>query len=227
MGKLTIVLLAACLTVPACTRNIRSEGEGFALREGDLLFQDMDCGGLCDAIEKVTTGYNGANLSHIGIAVTDANNNLAVIEAVQSGVVITPLEYFLDRSFDAGGRAKVLIGRLKPSFRHLIVSAVKEAIALKGKSYDKCFVIGNDAYYCSELVYEIFLRASDNKPLFALQPMTFNDPCTGVVFPVWQEYFSELGVPIPEGQLGINPGGISRSPVLSIVHIYGHCTRVE
>ena len=36
-----------------------------------------------------------------------------------------------------------------------------------------------------------------------------------------QDYFSKLGVSIPEGQLGINPGSISCSSVLTIIHAYG------
>ena len=34
---------------------------------GDIIFQDLDCGPPCDAIEAVTSGYNGAQLSHCGI----------------------------------------------------------------------------------------------------------------------------------------------------------------
>jgi len=51
--------------------------------------------------------------------------------------------------------------------------------------------------------------------------MTFKSPGTGNTFPEWQEYFSGLGVPVPEGQPGINPGGISRSYAIDIVHEYG------
>jgi hypothetical protein len=39
------------------------------LKEGDLLFQDLDSSPLCDAIELVTPGYNDANFSHIGLIV--------------------------------------------------------------------------------------------------------------------------------------------------------------
>jgi hypothetical protein len=55
--------------------------------------------------------------------------------------------------------------------------------------------------------------------------MTFKDPDTGRTLPVWQEYFSVLGVSIPEGRPGINPGGISRSPALTIIHTYGNLGR--
>jgi hypothetical protein len=140
-------------------------------------------------------------------------------------VELTPLETFLNRSFDARGRPKVLVGRLKQPHHRLIPCAVKEAFVLKGKAYDKTFIIDNDAYYCSELIYEIFLRANKDKPVFKLQPMTFKDPDTEDILYTWQAYFSDLGVPVPEGQPGINPGSISRSSTLTIVYLYGTPSR--
>ncbi len=145
-----------------------------------------------------------------------------MIEAISSGVTVTPLQAFLERSHDTNGLPKVFVARLKRPYRHLIPLALKEALALKGKSYDKQFAVDNDAYYCSELIYEIFRRANDNKPVFTLQPMTFKDRQTGDTFAVWQDYFSGLGVSVPEGKPGINPGGISRSSVLTFVHKYGN-----
>ena len=213
-------LLAIGIVTVGCSRN-NPEKIRFTITEGDLFFQDVDCGQLCDAIEKVTTGFNGANLSHVGIAAKNNDGNFIIIEAVSDGVQATPLQTFLNRSFDANGQPKVIIGRLKPQHRHLIPAAIKEAIALQGKPYDKVFAIDNDRYYCSELIYEIFLQANDNKPVFKLQPMTFAEPDTEEIMLVWKEYFAELDVPVPQGQLGINPGGISCSPALTIVHIYG------
>jgi hypothetical protein len=131
------------------------------------------------------------------------------------------LQTFLNGSSDERGRPKVVVGRLKPAFYRLIPSAIREAFALKGKPYDKVFAINNDSFYCSELIYEIFLRANNDRPVFALQPMTFKDPDTGATLPAWKQYFSKLGISVPEGELGINPGGISRSSVLSIIYLYG------
>jgi len=209
------------MVVFGCNQIDFREDSCFALQPGDLLFQDLDCGSLCDAIEKVTTGFQGANFSHVGIVAKNDSGNFIVIEAVSSGVEVTPLQTFLDRSFDARQRPKVVVGRLKESYCRLTPSALREARTLKGEPYDKVFAIDNKAYYCSELIYEIFLRANDNSPVFVLQPMTFKNPDTGKTLAAWKEYFSELGVSIPEGLPGINPGGISRSSVLTIVHKYG------
>jgi hypothetical protein len=47
--------------------------------------------------------------------------------------------------------------------------------------------------------------------------MTFKDPATKEMFPVWVEYYENLKMPIPEDELGCNPGGISRSEKLEVV----------
>ena len=223
--KWTLLLLSVSLGVFGCQQSTSEGNRSFALQPGDLLFQDVDCGTLCDAIEKVTTGFQGANFSHVGIVAKNDSGNFVVIEAVSNGVEATPLRTFLDRSSDARGQPKVVVGRLKMPYRHLIRSALKEALSLKGKAYDKVFAIDNEAYYCSELIYEIFLRANGNNPVFSLQPMTFKDPDTGKILAAWEDYFSRLGVSIPEGKPGINPGGISCSPVLAVVHEYGTPSR--
>ena len=222
--RIAILITLACLSaiiMPGCANIECPHDVGFTPKTGDLLFKDVDCGPLCDAIKDVTTGYKGMRLSHVGIAAQDVNGRLVIIEAVSKGAVATDLQAFLNRGTEPNSQPKVIVGRLKEPYRHLIPAAIKEAEALKGKSYDKAFAIDNDAYCCSELIYEIFRRANDGKPVFTLEPMTFNDPKTGQTLPAWQEYFSKLGIDIPQGKPGINPGGISRSPMLAIVYSYG------
>lgn len=197
---------------------------GFQPEPGDLLFQDLDLGPLCDAIEAVTQGYRGANLSHCGIVAASPRGRVVVIEAVSSGVRATPLAEFLARSRDAAGRPKVLVGRLRPPDRHLIRPALEEARSLLGRPYDGLFAIDNGRYYCSELIYEIFRQANSGRPVFKLAGMTFKDPTTGATLPAWVSYFRERAVPVPEGKPGINPGGISRSPRIEVVHAYGSPT---
>ncbi len=212
---LAVLIPAGCRSLPG-TRT-----EPFVLQTGDLLFQDLNGDPFSEAVARVTTGYRGAVLTHVGIAAETNGGEIVVLEAFTEGVAATPLEEFLGRSLDGEGRPKVLVGRLEPRYRRLIPGAVAAAFARLGKPYDDVFEIDNDAYYCSELVYACFREAGGGADLFQLTPMTFLDPETGETFPAWAEYFADLGVPVPEDRPGLNPGGISRSPVLEIVHAYG------
>lgn len=189
----------------------------FNLNDGDLLIQDLDCGPFCDAVEAVTTGYQGENLSHIGMVVDTGSGELLVIEATSLGVVLTPIDTFLNKALDENGMPKVLVGRLIPTYKPIIPVASQEAQLLLGGAYDDAFVIGNDSLYCSELIYEAYKSANGGVPIFDLEPMTFIDPDTGVTFDIWTDYFADLGIPVPEGELGLNPGGISTSDKIEIV----------
>jgi hypothetical protein len=192
----------------------------FLPQTGDLLFQDIDCGPLCDAIEQVTTGIEGARFSHVGLVV-EKEREIFVLEAISKGVTLTPLSDFLKRSSDSSGNPKVLVGRLKPQYMHLIPMAINEAEKYFGKSYDTVFSISNDSYYCSELLYFSFKSANGNIDFFKLSPMTFKSAGSDIFFKEWKNYFDSMKIQIPEGKPGINPGGISRSDLLDIVYEYG------
>lgn len=184
-------------------------------KTGDLLFQDLDCGELCDAIEKVTSGYQGANLSHVGI-VSVENDTAFVYEAIGPGVIKTPYRKFLKRSEDKAGNPKVLAGRIDKKYEYTIPMALLVCRELLNKPYDHVFDLKNQSYYCSELVYFAFQDSNGSK-LFDISPMTFKDPSSGKIFPAWEKYYEELGVPVPENKPGLNPGGISRSDRIRIV----------
>ena len=194
---------------------------GFELKEGDLLFQDSDCGPFCESIEKVTSGINGSNFSHVGLVVVNDDEEYVVLEAITKGVVETPLDTFFSRSFDTKSRSKVVVGRMKKEHQQLIPSAVGYAKTKLGSEYDDVFDIANDKYYCSELIYESFKVANDHQDIFVLQAMTYKDPDTDATFPVWKSYFEDLNQSIPEGELGLNPGGMSKNQHIDIVHFYG------
>ena len=196
--------------------SILSCNANFQLQEGDLLFQDLDVSPLCDAIELVTTGYKGANFSHIGLIVSD-NGRLKVLEAIPPKVILTEINDFLNRSFDKDGDPKVIVGRLKYEFRSSISSAINFTKEQLGVKYDNVFLIENNSYYCSELIHEAFSKDS----IFQLRPMTFLHPDSNDTLETWKNYYSELGVQIPQNKLGINPGIMSLSNKIEIVHIYG------
>ncbi len=217
MTKRYIFLLLLCATISLSAQD-------FQLQAGDLLFQDLDCGSMCDAIESVTQGYDDANFSHVGIAVEIAGA-FYVLEAIGVGVTLTPIEKFLARGVDAKKKPKVMVSRLKREYQSLITPAIHRGMTYLGKEYDGVFDIENDQYYCSELVYEAFKM--EKQSIFKLYPMTFKPLGSNDFFPVWVAYYKELNLAIPEGEAGLNPGGVSRSPYLEVVHWYGEVSRKQ
>ena len=186
------------------------------LQEGDLLFQDLDSSPLCDAIELVTPGYKDANFSHIGLVVLD-NDTLKILEAIPPKVVLTDMKSFFSRSYDTEGKSKIIAGRLKDEFQYTIKNAIIYAKSKVGIEYDEAFIMNNNLYYCSELIFEAFEKDS----IFKLKPMTFLHPGTNDTLIVWKNYYSKLGLTIPQNEPGINPGTMSLSNKIEIIYSYG------
>ena len=189
----------------------------FAFQNGDLFFQNLDSSPLCEAIELVTSGFNNGDFSHMGILI-QINKKKYILEAFVNGVDTVPLNIFLNRSVNKKQKPKVIVGRLKKEHSHLIKPAIELGLKLINTKYDDEFNINNDKLYCSELIYEIFYQANNKKPIFQLEPMTYK--YQGETLEAWIEYFQKLNIPIPENQLGINPGGISLSEKLNIIYNY-------
>ena len=186
------------------------------LRPGDLIFQDLDCGPLCDAIEKVTEGAGGKDFSHLGM-VLRSGDTLAIVEAIGSAVQLTGIQRFVQRSKTTDGRPKVVVARLKPRWHALVDSATVAAGNMVGIPYDESFLPDNGRLYCSEMVALAFQSANKGKPFFQQLPMTFKDPDTEQFFPVWMDYYKQLKMDIPEGRPGCNPGGLSHDDKLEII----------
>ena len=182
------------------------------IKEGDFIFQNLNCGPMCEAINEVTFGYEGQNFNHIGL-VLQQEGALVVIEANWPKVRLVSLENFLEYTPNPQ-----YLGRLKEPFQHLIPEAISFSLKQLGKPYDRAFLYDNDAYYCSELIYDAF-KAAHGAPVFQLYPMTYKSPDSDDFFPIWIEYYNQLGVAIPEGLPGCNPAGMSLSDKLDILGI--------
>lgn len=189
-------------------------------QEGDLLFQDCDCGAMCDAIESVTYSRNNARFSHIALVVKNEEGQLQALEANINGVVIVPLEAFVNRYKSKEGTPTIAIGRLEAKYTELIPQAILFAKSKLGMPYDTLFLMNNQMYYCSELIYEAFRFANQNKDFFKLYPMTFKDKKTSNFNPEFEAYYQKMKIPIPEGKMGLNPGSISRDPKLTLTFLY-------
>ena len=205
------MLLCCCITA-----SYAQVKPSIKLREGDLLFQDLNCGSLCDAIEAVTHGVNNKSFSHCAMVVS-INDTLKVVEAIGKTVQINSIHHFFVRSGDTSEIKNITIARLKEEHNKFIKKAASFTKKQVGKPYDKEFVLNNGSWYCSELIYEAFKKANHNKAFFTLEPMTFKSPVTKQFFPAWEDYYNELQKPIPEGKPGINPGVISRSDKIIII----------
>ncbi len=197
-------------------------GSEYEPQAGDLFFQDLDCGGFCDAIEAVTEGVDGADFSHVGI-VAEIDGHLIIAEAGGNGVVLTNIDSFLNRSHDKLGNPKVIVGRMKNVEWMQDLNWEQALEPYLGKPYDETFDLNNDAYYCSELIVRLCFDHSFER-YFEINTMTFKEPDTREFYKIWSDYFAELGEPISEGEPGYNPGMMSRSEFVEIVHIYGHPT---
>lgn len=192
----------------------------FNLKNGDLIFQESGGSDLNAAIKDVTSGIDGYNFTHVGIVWVDADSDsVFVIEATHPQVCITPIDKFLNPE-NKKQKPRSVVGRLKQQYEGIIAQAIEEGKLLKGKAYDDAFDLSNDMYYCSELVYLILKKANNGNDVFELNDMTFKSKDTGEFSDNWVKHFSKLGIPIPEGQKGINPGAMSRSEVIDIVYYY-------
>jgi len=215
---IVFTLIFLCQTDLAATPS-----SNFNLKVGDLLFQDLNCGTMCNGIGQVTYGIHNTYMSHVGMIVSTKNNQPIIIEAVTRGVVETPLADFLNQSLDDTGRPRVLVERLVPSERKLIPAAVKYAKAQLGKPYNATFIPNSGkSYYCSELIYVAFWVANKQQSIFHTNKMSFKDPYTGQVTADWNAYFTALKIPPPEGLIGTNPGMLSRESVVQLVYQYGN-----
>ncbi|OHX64267.1 YiiX/YebB-like N1pC/P60 family cysteine hydrolase [Flammeovirga pacifica] len=207
-----IILIISIFAFSSCNSRVAENSFHYDLKEGDIIFQDLDCGDFCIAINKVTEGWDGRDFSHCAIVVKEADS-LLIIEAVGQGVKRTSLKDFFNKHTGKGGNVR---GRMKAEYSDLAPLAAKNAFQYLGKSYDDVFDINNDQYYCSELIYETYKEANNNKEIFHLYPMTYKDPDTKEYFPIWVDYFKQLNTTIPQDEPGLNPGGVSRSKYLDI-----------
>ena len=191
----------------------------FKLQNGDLIFQESCSDGVGNAIKEVTSSIDEYRFTHVGIVYIDEKDRVFVIEATHPKVAMTPLHDYLFPK-DKPCYPISVVGRLKEEYHHLIPAALEDGLKLVGKEYDYGYILDNDKYYCSELIYDILLKANNGVAVFPLNVMTFKSAETDDFSERWIKYFEKLGMDIPEGELGINPGAMSRSDVIDIIYSY-------
>lgn len=188
----------------------------FRFESGDLLFQDMDCGELCDAIKTVTPTSHERHPSHVGLAYV-VKDSVWVIEAWGDNVHLIPIRQFLFRGEGEQGTPKVMVGRVPAEYQNLAGRAVGFALEQRGKPYDKTFEYDNGKYYAAELIFDAYKAANRGKALFDTHEMSFSDPKNWKIHPFWKAYFEELKVKVPEGKTGFNAAALANDDNVEIV----------
>lgn len=197
-----ISLLSLLLSMIFLTTNAVAEKEFTAtdLRNGDLLFQSLHCGPLCEELEAaLQTPY-----SHLGIVYFDPQG-IRIIESTDR-VKLTPLKEWLAQTRNNS----VEIFRLRKSSQKLGYgeAIVNSALQELGKPYDDDWEWDNQKLYCSELVWKTFFAALKIK---LSTPKDYFDELNNAANKLfWQGYFRGT---IPH-RLGVSPKDLAASRFL-------------
>lgn len=180
------------------------------LRTGDLLFQTGRESAMSGAIAAATGSGAPIPFTHVGIAVCGEGADSVLEATSDGGVRMTALNEFLDKAASVGDRPAVVAMRLKDTTG--TAAAVARARSCMGQPYDYSYLPGNGKMYCSELVWENYLRPCGDR-IFPARPMNFR-AADGSMPRFWVELFEKLGETIPEGVPGTNPADMSRDSAL-------------
>lgn len=192
------LFLAQIAVLMSCQQPIKNK----YYQSGDILFRGHLSSSLSQAIDAVTQTRDNHHYTHMGL-VEVAGDTVWVLHAAPGKGVCKELleEFCLD------GKDSIVVGH----YRVLDIpdQSVNDALAFANKQlglpYNYSYILADEGFYCSELVYQAYAPDS----LFTLNPMTFIDPQTGDFHQGWIKHYQELGIAIPEGQPGCNPNGMA------------------
>lgn len=180
------------------------------LQPGDLLFVSASQAGLSGAINDATARPGQISYDHVGL-VAGHGEVAEVLHADQLGSRAQPLAEFLQQAQDK--QRQVDAYRLREVHDGVIADGIATARGLLGKPYNATYVPNEDSLYCSDLVERAF-RAHG---IFALQPMNFRNPRTGVIAQWWVDFYAGHGMAVPQDVPGSNPNDMARSPALDLL----------
>lgn len=195
-----IVLAIFLMIVVAC----QEKSDSMEIKTGDILFRGSFNGDLSKAINDVTrTG--GTNYTHMGIAEVDDTLVWVYHAAPGKGVCRELLSDF--QNPEERIRTHVDVYRVNPEFQNRIPLAMQSVKKLVGQAYNYSYIIEDEGYYCSELIYHLWEPDS----VFKLEPMTFKRRGSDEFHEGWIKHYRKLEIDIPEGQPGCNPNAMASS----------------
>ncbi|MBR8537729.1 hypothetical protein KDU71_19315 [Carboxylicivirga sediminis] len=179
-------------------------------QSGDILFRGYLNSTLSQAIDAVTQTGKEHHYTHMGLVEVDRDTVWVLHAAPGKGVCKELLEDFCLSDSDS-----VVVGhyRVKGLNTESVDTALAFANKQLGQPYNYSYILEDEGFYCSEFVYEAFAFDS----LFKLNPMTFIDPQTGDFHRGWIKHYNELGIAVPEGEIGCNPNGMAANQRLEFL----------
>ncbi len=93
-------------------------------------------------------------------------------------------------------------------------SFVENAKRFIGEPYDIEFDPDNGRHYCTELIYDSYVRGAEH--VFDAEPMIFKNG-DGVYPSYWPRIFGRIGAEIPEGKIGTTPRQMRFSDAVTYV----------
>ena len=192
----SIIILCVSITTAS-----KAQVKSSDLKLCDLLFVSNQNSELSKAIDDVTQSGTVHHFVHIGM-IASHDTNFTVLHAdSDGGVQEESLRSFIKN------QGKVHAYRVKNLDTNWGKSAIEFARKSIGQPYKFSYILSDTGYYCSEYIYKIF----ESKEIFKMNPMTFKNPNSDEYNATWVKHYKDLGLKIPEGELGCNPNGMSTS----------------
>lgn len=208
--KNALIYIGILFSAVSCSPN------GFRPATGDLLFQVNESSAMTDAITSSTGKNSPLNFSHVAIAMQCGGADSVIEASAEAGVRRISLADFLASSAQTAERPAVVVMRMRDTTG--VAASVRRTQKFLGQPYDYSYLPRNGKMYCSELVYESFLK-QDGTHRFTARPMNFRN-AAGELPAFWSELFATLGEPVPEGVEGTNPNDLSHEAELEEVYRY-------
>jgi len=182
-----------------------------ALKNGDLIFVGAEKENLSGAINRVTQTRSHLAFDHVGIIERIQDSIFILHASPGKGCARESLPAYLKKAQHT--QTKFEIFRLHENFQYSITAALQTAKPLLGQAYNWSYIANDTSLYCSDFIERIFRKDA----IFDLEPMTFINPATNKIDSYWLNFYTKLGLEVPEGQLGCNPNGLAASDKLYFV----------
>ena len=215
--KSTLLYLVSVLSLlfVGCTEHYEKP------QTGDLIFVGYPAGtlsgsgGMAEAISSATADGE-LEFVHTAILEVTDSGDFVIDATIKYGVDRHPLDTMVQQFMLEDGTMPILVYmRLKDDSS--VEKYVNNAKTFIGEGYDLYFLPDNGLHYCTELVYDSYIK--DGEHLFRSSPMNFKD-AEGNMPEYWTKLFDYLGQKVPQGMDGTNPQSMSEAPVLEKVKLF-------